>query len=348
MLALLVLTGCQGLLDPARAWVDGAGAAGRDGPLLVAAGSTVDLTFQRRLAWTLADVTLVCTAPGVLSIAEQESADRSVRATVIAFAAGSAELQLIRDGEPLYTLPVEVRVPDRLTLHAVGPSLAQGQLSPAEARPSLLRGGGARFLVTLHAGDHPLVGRGTLEAAGNDGLDVSVRIGDVDALQHDSLIVHAPAVGPVPDVLHVTASAVPFEHPLRVRTADEVAGLRLLGPTHRDILFYEHGFVMAEALDAAGEAIHGVPVTWAWGGNAFQGEGEVFRYMSGDEAPRPLRAEFAQTSVEMELSGTQGTVLDVTRECGTVPGGASRVGALAGVVLLLRRRPRPTARTASP
>jgi hypothetical protein len=256
------------------------------------------------------------------------------RAECTAVGAGRAEVRVYGypgAQAPFYTSEAIVRQPTRATVHAHGPMLL-GRPDEAARVDSvkLLSGGLATFLVRYYENDTPLYGNGVLQTTvAPQSLTAATQTTfflenrewlQLTASSPGSYHVELRAAGVLVQTLEVTAV-----------TDGDVERIVLDGESESGADEHQTLTVLAQAYDAAGQAIYGVAYRWLLDGVAEPKEGDLFRYEYAASTTRTLAASYASHRAESVVHASSGHVSSTNMiGCSATPGAAA-----AGAPLLL-------------
>jgi MYXO-CTERM domain-containing protein len=274
---------------------------------------------------------------------------------------GTAELSAYDRTDDLHgTATIEVAVPNEIQLRPAGPVFLQRDdiVAQLDADPMLIGGGTATFLVDWLRDGVPLAGDGQVSATSSNDLiyDVWGRETYYDE-KRDWLTISADTVEPgTTEVASVdvyvngnVAETIDFT----VVGDEAIDALQLQAREESEVFVAFEGQwipVLASALDANGETIHGVAFDWDLDGVDEPGEGDLFKYRFDSDVTSILGAEYAGMRVETTIRGDEGfvdTSNDVPGSCFCSadveqPGGSVGFGllSLAAIGLVRRRRAR--------
>jgi MYXO-CTERM domain-containing protein len=281
---------------------------------------------------------------GVLHIDTQSAG----RASCTAVGAGRAEIRVYGyqgARSPFYSSEVTVRQPTSAKVYAHGPMLlARPEETARVDSVKLLTGGLATFLVRYFDGETPLYGNGVLQTTvAPQTLTASTETTfffenrewlRLKAADPGSYHVELRAAGVLLKTLEITAV-----------TDGDIARIALDGESEDGADERETLTVLAQAYDAADQAIYGMAYRWFLDGVAEPEEGDLFRYKYDAKRTRTLAATYATHRTERVIHASSGYVSSTNFiGCSAAPGGAGDataplLGALAlGLVALSRRR----------
>lgn len=256
-------------------------------------------------------------------------------AHAIALAPGMVEILVLDEGgEIVGATEVEVRMPTRAILHAAAPVfLDRDDVSTEVARPRILAGGEATFLVEYFDGPTRLAGSGGLEAFASDGA-IARTSGELLGERRDWLTIGGAESGIEQVTLAVGGEAF---------TAIDVDVVDAAVVADLDVFASETsgdraapGVVIATGYDLDGEAVYGLGFQWRLANGAEQVGVDIVRY-AADTAPMQLVASYG------ELEGAAAIHADPADADAGCSVTSQRPSAWALVLLVLaslRHRPR--------
>ena len=303
----------------------------------VSANSTDD--HENRTGWVLKS-----SQPAVLLIESQANG----QATCVALGAGTSEVCVYEPGEsdPLDCTSIEVRVPDRLTLHAHGPMfLGHTEEETRIDQPKILTEGTATFLVRYFEGQTRLYGNSALDASATSAIDLNEETSflfenqewlQVTPREPGRHVVELRAGGHLVQTLQVVGV-----------TAADVDRIELLGEDESNAEEGATLTVLGQAYDGNGFPIYGVEYAWDLDDVPEHGEGDLFRYTYKAHTDRQLSATFGDHRNEVTINASEGwvsssNVVGCSAAAGSrpaTPWGVLGLMAVAGIwVTTVRRR----------
>lgn len=279
--------------------------------------------------------------PSVFLVGDSEVSSRGdhICATAEALDSGPVEIQVVDDGDVIASADLEVFAPDRAELLAAGPILSE-QLDDIghTARPKILEGGTATFLVSYFHGETSLSGNGALIVSSDEGLSLEV-VQTVVFEDREWLRITANSLG-VHDIELATPAGM-FET-VTVETVDEeaVIDVALLGSDETDIEKGTPLLVYAQAYDEDDDLIFGVEYEWSLADGLEPGTGDLFSYNYDEDHREDLVARHGDLDATVEIRAGEGRV-DSSNNQGCSVGGRSGGTAalfLLGLIGLRRRR----------
>jgi len=256
-------------------------------------------------------------------------------AHAVALLPGAVEILVLdASGEIVGATEVELRMPTRAVLHAAAPVFLDRTDVPTEiARPRIVDGGEATFLVEYFDGTTRLGGSGGLGAYASDGAIARVS-GELLGEQRDWLTIGGSETGIEQVVLAVggeTFAAIDID----VVDAAVVADLDVFASESSGDRMAP-GVVIATGYDLDGEAVHGLGLQWRLAQGAEQVGADIVRY-PGDTAPMEIVASYGELEGAAAVHADEA---DADAGCNMASARSSAWALVLFAAALLRRRSR--------
>jgi len=285
----------------------------------------------------------VSSDPSVFAIGKATQSRQSLSALCHAATPGQATVRIVdQDGNTLASQDVEVKVPDTVKVLAHGPLiLGRSDAEAQVAKPEIVAGGTATFLIKYFANGVELSGNGVLTTFPSTTDLVATPEQTEFLVERDWLRITAPsAPGPQSIGLDAGGTAVAVLD-VDVVAPTAIDHLRLEGSSESGVKNGTWLVVVAEALDASSSLIFGVDYAFDVDGATQPGLGDLYRYQLESGSPRMLTARTGSQQAQAMIHSGQGYV-DSTNNIGCNlsqhPGGGLFFAlALLFTVILLRR-----------
>lgn len=284
---------------------------------------------------------IVSSNPDVVHIQTQQGGS----AKCLAAGVGQSTLSVyasVDDGEPLRSVQVDVRTPDRAELFAHGPMIVrQGDDAARVQTPSIVTGGRATFLVRYFEGGTRLYGNRVLGLKPSAGLgaeaDSTFLFENQDWVRLSPQVEGAHSLRLFAAGIDLGAIRVDGVSPGKVRS------LALVGEPDDDARDGQTLAVMAQAYGDDGRRVFGAAFSWQLGDVHQSGFGDLFRYTYDARSARPLSAAAGANTAAATVHAADGYVADsVAAGCNMTPHVPDDAWILAvsglATLLALRRR----------
>lgn len=277
-----------------------------------------------------------------------------IQAEAVAIGPGTVTLEVRdRDGDFVRATEVTVMQPNRIDLKAAGPMFIERDdlAGNVDESPKILANGVATFLVEWYADEQRLSGAGTLGLTSEhpNVIDLWERQSFIDEDREWATVeFSSPDAGNELATVSFLANGMFVQNVnFEIVQPDMIATVELLGESTSGVDEGRLLTVLAQALDADGEAIWGVAFDWDLDGTPESGEGDLFRYIFDPSVSSVLGAEYDGHRGETTIAGDEGFVAssnDISCFCSANPAAPARDGALGLLCLaalgLVRRRVR--------
>lgn len=245
-----------------------------------------------------------------------------------AVGAGTAAIQVLRDGEVVDTTEVIVKAPTRATLTPNGPLIVGAPFAQAVGSTThVFAGGTSTYLVEYFAGDEQLFGNGVLVPSASAGLVAKAET--TFLFENREWLQLTPAATGTQTVA-LSAGGVALGT-LTVDTVDETAVTRvaLVAQDSSGVHDGRPLAVLAQSFDAKFEPIFGIDYTWEHAGVLETGEGDLFRFDFDSSRSDTLSAHFGAMSAVTIIQARPGSgVVDSSNRLGctvrALPGAPAR------------------------
>ncbi len=283
------------------------------------------------------DLELISSDASVIELADVIVTEDDVSANAVAIGAGTSVLKILREGETVHEVVLEVAAADEVALTSKL-SLDAGSGFIASSPQKVLVGSFSAFEAEFSSMGRPLAAHAVLGAV--SGEAVTVEVEDTTLWEDREWLSIWPTLAGEQAISVLADGETVEDVSFHALDVEDIVGIEIIGNTTGEGV-EDSAIIGAVGIDAEGEMVLGVTPTWVMP-NGDEWVGDELEYeVDTDYAPVTLTVKFGAAQTEVTIPGwPKAASSSSTIGCSSVEGGGIAWLALAGIAAMVVRRGR--------